>query len=442
MLYNRFLENFLLPIGDRIFGLNYLHYLKQYREFCQWSEEAIQELQHERLKETLFHATTNSPYYRELAIEQKSNPIDWLKQYPILTKTHLKEYQNDLLTQGKETLIPMKSSGSSGVQSTVFMTNEELSQHRAAQTLWWEWAGFQIGDRLIQTGINPKRGFTKSLKDFFFRTKYVQAFSHNENDVKHLLKELQGKDGYVLAGYASSLYNFAEIALKHQLENIRFKTAISWGDKVFPHYRNTIQEAFGTPVWETYGTAEGLMMAAQCDNPYLYIMAPNVYLELLDDTGKEVKEGEIGHVVVTSLIAKGMPLIRYQVGDLAIKLPVNEEPADKKLPLPILKKVVGRDTDLIYTPNGNTMVVHSFTGIFEHIPQIKQFRIIQNELESIYVEFIPDKNFKSEVLEKIKNSILSFVNDPQFKIYFYEVEEIPDTASGKPQIIENNMSKK
>ena len=439
MFYNRFLENFLLPIGDRLFGLNYLHYLKQYREFCQWSEECIQELQHERLASTLKHATANSPYYRNLDLDKKANPIDWLKQFPILTKSHLKAYRDSLLTQPKETLIPMTSSGSSGVQSTVFMTNDELSQHRAAQTLWWEWAGFHIGDHLIQTGINPQRGLTKSLKDFFFRTRYVQAFNHDEETVKQFLTKVKGASGVVLAGYASSLYHFAKVALRHELKGVRFKSAIAWGDKVFPHYRKAVQEAFGAELWETYGTAEGLMMAAQHDNEFLYIMTPNVYIELLNEEGNPVSPGERGYVVVTSLVARGMPLIRYQVGDLAVQLPVDQIPGSKSLPFPLLAKVVGRDTDLVYTPSGEALVVHSFTGIFEHIPEIAQFRVIQNDRDGIIIEYIPGEDFEPSILEQVGQAIRKNIEDEAFTITFRAVSQIPNTASGKPQIIQNNI---
>ena len=68
------------------------------------------------------------------------------------------------------------------------------------------------------------------------------------------------------------------------------------------------------------------MIAAQLDLEYMYIMTTSVFVEILDDDGFEVENGKMGNVVVTCLNAFAMPLIRYKVGDLAIKLPESEYP--------------------------------------------------------------------------------------------------------------------
>lgn len=339
----------------------------------------------------------------------------------------------------KKKLIRSSSSGSTGVQSVVFMNKDEVSEIRAIQTLWWEWAGFKFGQPLIQTGITPNRGLVKTIKDFLLRTKYISAFSHDEKEIFELLNNLNGTNDRILAGYASSLYVMAEIAKKCNIKDVQFKTSISWGDKLFAHYRNLIESTFNTKVYETYGAAEGLMIAAQKDLDYLYLMTPSVYLELLDDNGKPVQDGEIGHVVVTSLIAKSFPLIRYKIGDLAIRLPKEEYPENRKLSFPLLKKVVGRETDLVKTRSGKSMVVHSFTGIFEHIPEVKQFRVIQNTFDAIEIEIIPGPNYKPQIASEISEKIIGNLGE-RIEITYKEVDFIPASPSGKPQMIKSHLS--
>ena len=83
---------------------------------------------------------------------------------------------------------------------------------------------------------------------------------------------------------------------------------------------NPIVSAFGNPtIAEVYGTTEGFMIAGLCENGNHHILTPHVYLELLDKDGNEVAPGELGYVVVTRLDAFSFPLIRYYLGDLAIK---------------------------------------------------------------------------------------------------------------------------
>lgn len=101
---------------------------------------------------------------------------------------------------------------------------------------------------------------------------------------------------------------------------------------------------------------------------------------------------------------------------------------------PILEKIIGRDTDIVKTRSNKFMIVHFFTGILEHFPEIKQFRVIQKNLDSIQFEYIKDTGFNQSVLDKITQIIHEHLLE-DFPIEYIEVESIPSTPSGKPQLI-------
>lgn len=437
-LYNKLLEVAILPIGDFILGASFISQLKHIRKTVKQSEYQLNQLQREKLDKLLNYSVSQSNYYKGLNIKKDSDPYIWIKNFPILDKELLKAHQDRIITQKKK-LIKQSSSGSSGVQSVVYWSKKEQSIHRATQILWWEWAGYKIGNPILQTGLSPKRTTIKAIKDFFFRTYYLFAFGFTKEEAFKALVWKQNNRERVLGGYAASLYVLSMYAKESDLK-ISFKSAISWGDKLFDHYRKSITDTFGCKVYETYATTEGMMIAAQSDLQYMYIMSPNVFLEILDDNGNEVPDGELGHVVVTSLNAYAMPLIRYKIGDLAIKLPKEMYPENKRLNLPLLQKVIGRDTDLVKTKTGKFMTVHSFTGIFEYYPEIKQFCVIQENLDGIYIQYIPDKNFNDIVLSKVEKHLRDFLNE-DFVINFMKVDFIPPTNSGKPQIIISMLPK-
>jgi phenylacetate-CoA ligase len=386
-----------------------------------------------RIDSLLRHATSNIPYYKSLGIPETADPLERLSTFPLLTKPILRERTEDLLCLPRERLIRNSSSGSSGFQSVVYWTREQQSAVRATQLLWLHWAGYRFGDPILQTGITPKRGLVKGAKDRLTGTYYLQAFSHSRDDARNALVWASRQKDPVLVGYASSFYVLAGFAKELGME-VRFKTALSWGDKLFPHYRKAVREAFGCDVFETYGSAEGLMMAAQKDLDQLYIMTPNVHLEITDEAGRPVPDGQMGHVVVTDLNARAMPLIRYRIGDLAIKLPQAERPRHTSMSLPLLRKVVGRETDIVKTPGGRQLVVHAFTGIFEHHPEISQFCVIQEERTGIRIQYIEGPGFRESLLLSIGDRIREAVSEP-FEISFEKVESIPATPSGKPQLI-------
>jgi phenylacetate-CoA ligase len=293
---------------------------------------------------------------------------------------------------------------------------------------------------MIQTGMQPQRGFVKAGKDLLFGIRYLSAYAYRPKEVRSLLYSLQGKRPIHLGGYASSLFAIAQLAEQEGITDVQFKGVVAWGDKLFAHYRSTIERVFSTRVFETYGCSEGLMIAAQKDNEFLYTMTPTVYLELLDDRGNDVPDGELGHVVVTSLTARAMPLIRYRLGDMAIRLPRSAYPDTRELAYPLLQQVIGRDTDLVRIRGGSIMVVHAFTRIFEDIPEIRQFHVVQRNLDSLEIEYIPGRGFHPAVLDAVAKKIQEGIEEP-LSVTFRQVDEILDSPSGKPQIIQSLLDR-
>lgn len=438
MNYNYFVERLLLPLGDIFFKTSFINYVKECRKHDQMSAEQLNRLQKNRLYKILNFVTENSTHYKNLNIKvDSSNPSASLKQFPILTKDVITRFTDDILTEPLNTLNKISSSGSTGFQTSVYLSKEEISIARAQQTRWWEWAGYKLGSPILQTGMTVDRSMQKKIKDFFLNTEYVPAFALSPGKIESTLKYAKKKKISHFFGYASSLFVFAEVAEKVKLD-IKFDSMVCWGDKMFNSYRKKIKATFGCDVQETYGSTEGFMIASQYDLPYLYIMTPWVFLELLDEHGNEVEDGQIGHVVVTSLFSKAFPLIRYRLGDLAIRLPKERYPKNRKLPYPLLEKVIGRDTDIVRTSFGKSMIVHTFTGIFEYYPEIRQFQVIQEKLDEIQIDYIPNKSDVNDSLTEIKNKILQKLGDT-IRINFNEVSEISASPSGKPQIIKSTL---
>jgi phenylacetate-CoA ligase len=432
-IYFYLLDKIVLPIGDILLGTRFIKHLRSWRKLQYASEADLHQLQQENLNKILKFTTTNIRYYKNISLT--GNAEHDLRNFPILYKHMMKDDIDAFVYGDKNKLICEKSSGSSGVQGTVYMSKQESSQSIAVQTLWWEWAGYRFGDSIFQRGMTTTRSLVKSVKDWLLNTTYVSAFKLDEDDAKKYIHQFSQKPVKHMGGYASSLYVFAKLAEEMKEDRIHFKSVISWGDKMFPHYRSVIEKQFHTKVYDTYGCTEGLMIAGQCEHGNMHVMTPHIYIELLDDNGNEVNAGEIGKVVVTRLDNFSMPLIRYYLGDLAIAAPRDKKCACGRH-FPILEKIIGRDTDIVKTPKGKFLIVHFFTIIMEHTPEVKQFRVIQENIDGIEFEYIIDKGFSHEVLTHIETKIRETVTEP-FTIKFTQVTEIPNTASGKPQMIKS-----
>jgi phenylacetate-CoA ligase len=437
-IYNALIESLILPAGDAVLGTAFMKQLRYWRKIQFKTAGELQEIQKENLQKLLAHSSANAPFYKGLNIVPDADPYKMIKQFPVMTKKVIKENLDGLVLKDRRSLKKIASSGSSGVQGEVYMEKTNQSMQLAVQTLWWEWSGYRLGDTLLQTGITPNRGKVKAGKDFLLNTRYVSAYNLDQKEVLQILRDMQKQPRDYFMGYASSLYVFAKVAEDYGIKDVHFKSVVSWGDKMFPHFRALIEKQFDTVVFDTYGCSEGFMIAAECEKHQYHIMSPLVYLEILDDDGNDVPPGGLGKVVVTRLDNYAMPLIRYYLGDLAIA----DDPAAEcscGRHFPLLKKIIGRDTDIVKTRSGKFMVVHAFTGIFEHIPEIKQFKIVQKNLDGMDIEYIRNTGFGAHILTAIKEKIDGYLKE-DFPVNFIEVENIAPTPSGKPQIIQSFLN--
>ena len=441
MFYNKLVENIIFPVGDALLKTDFISQLKYWRNtVVNKSQAELQQMQRDRLTTLLAHTIDKIPFYKNKKIILSGNPFCDIRQFPVMYKKVIKENINDLFIGDKSKMVIEKSSGSSGIQGEVYMSRKENIGYQAVQTFLWEWSGYRLGFPIMQTGMTLNRTGIKGIKDKVLRTHYVHAYNLSYDLVVKNLLEAKKLGCMYFGGYASSLNVYAETAMKAGI-NIKFKGVISWGDKLFDHYKTNIIQAFDKPViTELYGSTEGFVIAGTCNFGNYHILTPQVYLELLDKDGNEVAPGELGFVVVTRLDAFHFPLIRYYLGDLAIK-----ENEAKQCPcgrhFPLLKKVVGRDTDIVHTPSGKPLIVHFFTGILEHFPGIRQFRVVQRTPQQIEIEYVPTSAFQPQLLKEI-TTIMHERAGETFPVNYIQVNHIAPTASGKPQIVLNTIVQK
>ena len=437
-MYPFIVNNFILPVSDKILGLSLSKELKKWRKIQWYSKGELEEMQLMGLKNILSHCNKNIPYYKrvfqKVGYDGNENPVNELKKIPFLTKKIIKEnLPVGILDKTRKTYFIDYTSGSSGIQGEFYSDKIAFSIATAIHILWREWAGYQLGNKLIQTGMTLDRGFVKKVKDILFRVKYTQAFEMDTEEISKKLQSVRKVKDMFFMGYASALYAYAKVCKESGIDDVQFKAVLSWGDKMFSHYRSIIESTFNTKVFSTYAANEGTMIAAECEEHNYHVMTPHVFIELLDNNGNEVKPGEIGEVVVTRLDNYLMPLIRYHIGDLAVKSDANKKCGCGRQ-FPMLERIIGRDTDIVYTPGRKSLIVHFFTGIFEYYREIEQFQVIQSKNLAIRINYIKGSGFEESILVKIKNEMYEKANE-KFPFEYICVDKIKPLPSGKPQII-------
>src|SRR5207253_1358560 len=170
----------------------------------------------------------------------------------------------------------------------------------------------------------------------------------------------------VIVAYTNPLYVFARALAQRRVTPFSPRAIVVGAEKLHGFQRELIEAVFQAPVFETYGSREFMLIAAECDrHAGLHVTADNLVVEVLDDDGRPTPGGEEGNVVVTDLFNYGMPFIRHVIGDRAVA-GWGTCPCGRGLPL--LKKVTGRRLDILRTPDGRQIPGEFFPHLLKDFP--------------------------------------------------------------------------
>ena len=105
------------------------------------------------------------------------------------------------------------------------------------------------------------------------------------------------------------------------------------------------EELWGAPIYSTYASTEIATAFCECPERIGGHQHPElVVVEVLDDEGKPVADGDIGEVVVTPLGVTGMPLLRFRTGDTSFLI---DSPCPCGRTTPRLGPIVGRKNQML-----------------------------------------------------------------------------------------------
>src|SRR5262249_27573352 len=153
------------------------------------------------------------------------------------------------------------------------------------------------------------------------------------------------------------------------------RLAIVTGEPASAPVVETIERAFRIRVAVEYGTCECGFVAGEYPDRTLRVREEHVHVETLPRP-----DGRFD-LAVTVLDNPSFPLLRYAIGDIT-DAPLEKPPSG----LAILKNVVGRSNDLVYTRTGRPVHATRFEALFKYeIDNVRRFRVHQHGDGSLQV---------------------------------------------------------
>ena len=418
--------------------LDQFYTLRRLRRNLGLSKADLEEIQRERLVSLIRHAYENVPYYRRLFDSIRLRPEDIkgvadLRHIPVTDKAAMRELSVEEKTARNIDLnkcLKLFTSGSTGMPAHLYFTHED----------------FKVLDMVylrpfLVNGLkfNYKRAFVMDPHGFETKSRWyhhlglaryvnISCFLEPDDQI-NILREARPD---FIHGYPSSLKLIAEHIIESRENGLRPKLVSTAAELLDKKGRGLIENAFGVKIYDRYAASEARNIAWECDehNGY-HINIDTLVVEFLKD-GKNAAEEERGDTVITNLYSYAMPFIRYRIGDIGI-------PSERKCPcgieLPLMEIIEGRDEDFIVLKSGRVVSPMMVTGTLDHVPGIKQFRVVQEDMGTLTVTIAIEEGFDSNSIEGKVESALSAVVGSGMAIFCKVVADIPREPSGKVRAV-------
>jgi phenylacetate-coenzyme A ligase PaaK-like adenylate-forming protein len=420
----------------------YLGTLMFQLEQTQWlPADAIAIRQHQQLVETATHAGAYSSYFRSrleaagLRPEQLST-LEGLRRLPVMRRRDVQAAGETLFcTQIPRAHAPVtesSTSGSSGEPVVVKRTAVSRLMWLAMTLREHMWQRRDFGGRLAVIRANLQGGKADwpswgPPAGLLFET----GPSHGlviTTDVAHQAKWLHSLDPEYLLVYPSNLAALLGEIEQHGLCLPRLRQIRTIGETLHSGTREAAQRVLGVDITDTYSSEEAGIIAVQCPESGLYhVMAESLIVEVLDERGEACMPGQIGRVVITDLHNFATPLIRYELGDFA----ETSDACPCGRGLPVLKRIVGRSRNMVRLPDGRSFWPLVGFARYRDVAPIRQYQLIQRELETLEVRLVSDTSLTPDQERKI-GDLISKAMGYCFKLRFvYFEDQIPGGPGGK-----------
>lgn len=375
---------------------------------------------------TIRTAFSDVPFYREKFAEAGIRlsdiaTMDDIKKLPFLTKEDVRNNFPDRIVSEKFKISDCHYSattGSTGRSLPFVFSAKTFAYYLTTSMRVYTLVGYRPWHKIAYIKYTAVE--TPNLGPFF-KAIHIPSIAGPEQQIKQL-KESRAD---ILTGYASIILELAKNVRPEDLKAINLKFISVNSEMSTQSQRDYIATVFNCPVYDEYSTEETWMIASQCKAGNYHIFSDNVLIEFLDKDGRDVRPGETGEIVITTLKSPAMPFIRYKIGDLGV--PGIAE-CTCGCGFPILESFEGRADDSFVLPDGSFVsslkLLNTFTMyIKKYLHLIEEFRIVQKRPEMVEIEMVRGREYSEDHARELTGSLSRILGD-SVEIIIRHVDEI------------------
>lgn len=294
-------------------------------------EKFIESHQVKLLREHLRH-TACVPYYENVFRQTRFSPEDILsiKDLAGLPLTSRDDIDQDQSLFGVGNTVTSAdialTSGTTGEAVVVPYTTRDLDRLAFNETIGFYGAGIRKGDKVLLT-VTLDRCFIAGLAYYSglvsLGATAIRSGPGQPARQWHLIQKLHPK---AIVGVPSFLMRLAAWGTDNGLNTRKcgIDSLVTIGEPIRnPDYSLTslgqqLEEVWGAKICSSYGATEFETAFCECSASCGGHVHPELMIvEIIDDDGELLSDGQAGEVVVTPLGVEGFPLVRFRTGDIA-----------------------------------------------------------------------------------------------------------------------------
>ena len=306
------------------------------KEIETMDRDNLDALVEERIKYTVEYAYEHSPFYRKWFKENQINTSDIkshedLRELPIITSKTLREKQPPetenfefKCTDWDNIYTIHETSGTSGTPKSFFLTWDDWNRYAEKYARSFVSQGFSRGDRVV---VCASYGMNVGANTMTLAAQKVGMAIIPEGKCTFPVRIIKN---YQPTGIVGSVFKLLRLAKRMESEGLppqesSIKHLIAGGESFAEESRAYLEDIWGVPVYNTYGSTEGTMCGECYVKTGLHVPEDLVHLDVYDPQLKNfVNEGECGRIVLTTLLPVGQKtgtlLLNYDTEDTTMVL--------------------------------------------------------------------------------------------------------------------------
>ena len=446
-LYTRLIAGVVFPLQERLKHHDTVKVRREMEASQYWPLERLEALRLDRLRALLDHAGRHVPYYRELFARLGFEPagiasLADLQRLPLLDKPLVRAHTEQLKHERARHLARFNTGGSSGEPLVFYIGRERVSHDVAAKWRATRWWGVDIGDPEIVVWGSPielgAQDRVRALRDRLLRTELLPAFEMSERKLDGFVAAIRRRRPKMLFGYPSALGHIARHAEARgqRMDDLAIAVAFVTSERLYDEQRAAIARVFGCRVANGYGGRDAGFIAHECPAGGMHLTAEDVIVEIVDAAGRVLGPGEAGEIVVTHLATRDFPFVRYRTGDVAV---LGDEPCACGRGLPVLNEIQGRTTDFVVAADGTVMHGLALVYVLRDLPEIRQFKIVQESREELRVLVVAEAAFDAAAEARVVAQLGARLGQP-VRVRVERVAEIAPERSGKYRYVVSRVN--